>query len=73
MTDLETFESLCPDVAPLSAHERAAMRRDLFGNESPVGASPVGSADQPTCATTDSDGATPRTVLTDRGTVRFCV
>ncbi len=45
MTDLETFESLCPDVAPLSPRDRAVMRRELFGNESHAGPSPVASAD----------------------------
>lgn len=33
MTDLEIFESFCPQVEPLSAHARAGLRLDLFGSE----------------------------------------
>jgi hypothetical protein len=37
MTDLEIFESLRPDVEPLSLRDRTSMRLDLFGSEASAG------------------------------------
>lgn len=39
MTDLELFESLRPDVEPLTERDRARVRHDLFGGDAPIASS----------------------------------
>lgn len=53
MTGLEIFESLCPDVEPLSNRDRVGMRLGLFGGETPSGSDEARSA--PTAVHFDLD------------------